>query len=71
VLKAPHLAPLTPFAGRGGPAEQEGEGTMENLPMTSRVKLSLSERFALTGGHKFGAAGGYERIIGRAYFAAD
>jgi hypothetical protein len=44
---------------------------MENLPMTSRVKLSLSERFALTGGHKFGAAGGYERIIGRAYFAAD
>jgi hypothetical protein len=39
--------------------------------MTNRVELSIAERFPFADGHEFGAAGAYERLIGRAHFAVD
>jgi hypothetical protein len=37
----------------------------------SRMELSITERLAFADGHEFGAAGAYERLIGRAHFAVD
>ncbi|MGC1886500.1 MAG: hypothetical protein WA709_10450, partial [Stellaceae bacterium] len=39
--------------------------------MTSRVELSITERFTFAEGHEFGAVGAYERLVGRAHFAVD
>ena len=39
--------------------------------MTNRVELSIAERFLFAGGREFGAVGAYERLVGRAHFAAD
>jgi hypothetical protein len=39
--------------------------------MTNRVGLRITERFSFAEGQDFGAAGSYERLDGRAHFAAD
>jgi hypothetical protein len=39
--------------------------------MTNRVELSIYDRFPFAEGHEFGAAGSYERLVGRAHFAVD
>ena len=39
--------------------------------MTNRIELSLTERFFFDGGHEFGSAGTYQRLIGRAHFAVE
>jgi len=39
--------------------------------MTNRIELSLTERFFFAGGHEFGSAGTYQRLIGRAHFAVE
>ena len=39
--------------------------------MTNWVELSIAERFPFANGHEFGAAGDYERLIGRAHFSVD
>ena len=39
--------------------------------MTNRVELTVAERFVFADGHEFGAAGRYERLVGRAHFAVD
>jgi hypothetical protein len=39
--------------------------------MTNRVELSVYDRFPFAEGHEFGAAGSYERLVGRAHFAVD
>jgi Domain of unknown function DUF29 len=39
--------------------------------MTNRVALSVTERVSFADGHEFGAAGSYERPVGRAHFARD
>src|SRR5947209_4525668 len=43
-------------------------------PLATRaalVRVEVKERSAVLDGQAFGAAGAYERIIGRAYFAVD
>src|SRR5204863_9052714 len=35
------------------------------------IRIELSERSDVLGGKSFGAAGSYERLIGKAYFAVD
>src|SRR5690348_6972858 len=37
----------------------------------NRMELSITERLAFADGHEFCAVGAYERLIGRAHFAAD
>jgi hypothetical protein len=39
--------------------------------MTNRVELEISERSPFAGGHEFGAAGAYERLVGRAHLMVD
>jgi len=39
--------------------------------MTNTIELRIAERGAFADGHEFGAAGHYERLVGRAYFAVD
>ncbi len=39
--------------------------------MTNKVELKIVERGTFAGGHEFGAAGPYERLLGRAYYAVD
>ncbi len=41
------------------------------LGMTNRVELAIAERFPFADGHEFGDVGAYERVVGRAHFAAD
>ena len=39
--------------------------------MTNRIALTVTDRRPFAGGHAFGEAGAYERLSGRALFAAD
>jgi hypothetical protein len=39
--------------------------------MTNTIELRIAERGAFADGHDFGAAGDYERLVGRAHFAVD
>src|SRR5262249_45617924 len=39
--------------------------------MTNLIELRIAERGPFAGGHEFGAAGAYERLVGRAHFAID
>jgi hypothetical protein len=39
--------------------------------MSNRVELEVTERFSFADGHEFGAAGAYERLVGRAHFSLD
>jgi hypothetical protein len=43
----------------------------EEPPVTNRIEIDISERFAFAGGQSFGNAGAYERLKGRAHFAVD
>src|SRR5215469_15300171 len=52
-------------------AEVKGLRIGSSLDMTNRLELAISERFAFAGGHEFGSAGAYERLVGRAHFAID
>lgn len=39
--------------------------------MTNKIELNIVERGAFAEGHEFGAAGPYERLLGRAHYAVD
>lgn len=39
--------------------------------MTNKIELKIVERSAFAEGHEFGAAGPYERLLGRAHYAVD
>jgi hypothetical protein len=39
--------------------------------MSATVELRMAERHEFAGGHAFGAAGPYERLVGRTHFAVD
>lgn len=39
--------------------------------MTNLIEIEITERGAFAGGHAFGKAGAYERLVGRAHFAVD